>query len=158
MSVSDSDDVHHALEVAYDRSLIVVGLVLSASALLFGFLTFTAFSTRGSTLDSAPEAVAFCTAFFASGLSIVLLLGRGIHLAVHWTSGQKFHVTEASLRTSGVNIIAASLLMGLSLVSVVYFVSEVFFGTAMSVGIVVITIVVGAWSWFWPHHKQGKNS
>ncbi len=140
-SDSDVDDQFRALLEGLRTSLPGVQV-------LFAFLLTAPLQGGFDELDRV-ERLAFAVAFYASGLSSILLIAPSVHQRVRAPmSGMERH-SERHLRIATWVTIVGTVAMGVAIVATTFVVSSFVFGNEVAVSTATVIAGVAAWAWFY---------
>jgi uncharacterized membrane protein len=124
--------------------------VLPGAEVLFAFLLTIGFTERFTELTERQRAIYF-TVFIVAGLTLVLLLAPTAFHRVRFRQGDK----DAMLKWANVEMIAAMILMSLSISGVVFLITDLLFSVfaASAVGFVLVLLISCLW-WLVPLRRQ----
>ena len=117
-------------------------VVLPGVTVIFAFLLSLPFTAQFAALTGAQRN-AFFIAFLSTALAIVFLVGE---VAYHRLRGHPYDKRQM-ITTSSRQTVAAVVLLGIALVAVVFFVTDVLYAgmTSLTVSSVVALLVVCTW-------------
>ncbi|OMQ16278.1 hypothetical protein A7K94_0203610 [Modestobacter sp. VKM Ac-2676] len=111
--------------------------------MLLAFLLTVPFASGFPQLDEGSQGVYFL-AFISTALAVVLLLAEG---AYHRVRGKPYD-KKLLIKTATRQMVAALALLGIALVSVVFLVTDVLFGTWASVPVSAAVFLLLVVNWF----------
>ena len=130
-----------------DRELIELlnelRVALPGVQVLFAFLLAVPFTQRWEQTTEIQRD-AFFAAIMCATVATVLLIAPSSYHRLRWREGDK----EQMLRTSNRLAIAGTVFLALSMIAVVFVVTDVVFDIAVATGISIATAVLFAWFWY----------
>jgi hypothetical protein len=130
-----------------DRELIELlnelRVALPGVQVLFAFLLAVPFTQRWEQTTEIQRD-AFFAAIMCATIATVLLIAPSSYHRLRWREGDK----EQMLRTSNRLAIAGTVFLALSMIAVVFVVTDVVFNLAVATGISIGTAVLFAWFWY----------
>ena len=130
-----------------DRELIELlnelRVVLPGVQVLFAFLLAVPFTQRWEQTTEIQRD-AFFAAIMCATVATVLLIAPSSYHRLRWREGDK----EQMLRTSNRLAITGTVFLALSMIAVVFVVTDVVFDIAVATGISIGTAVLFAWFWY----------
>jgi hypothetical protein len=134
-------------EERLDRELIELlnelRVALPGVQVLFAFLLAVPFTQRWEqTTDIQRDA--FFAAIMCATVATVLLIAPSSYHRLRWREGDK----EQMLRTSNRLAIAGTIFLALSMIAVVFVVTDVVFDIVVATGISIGTAALFAWFWY----------
>lgn len=132
-------------------------VVLPGVTVLFAFLLSLPFTARFGSLTAAQR-TAFFIAFLSTALAMVFLVGE---VAYHRLRGHPYDKRQM-IKTATRQTVAAVVLLGMALVAVVFFVTDVLYAGAASVSVAGVVALLAISAWFMiplarRHHGDGGD-
>lgn len=120
---------------------------LPAVQVLFAFLLVAPFQTEFATNDTTLAS--FSVAFFAAGLSSVLLIAPSVHQRVRApASGLRRHSKRHLVIATWLTIVG-TVVMGVAIVATILMISTIVFDRAWAIAATTAVGAVVAWAWFY---------
>ena len=130
-----------------DRELIELlnelRVALPGVQVLFAFLLAVPFTQRWEQTTEIQRD-AFFAAIMCATVATVLLIAPSSYHRLRWREGDK----EQMLRTSNRLVIAGTIFLALSMIAVVFVVTDVVFDIAVATAVSIGTAVLFAWFWY----------
>ena len=130
-----------------DRELIELlnelRVALPGVQVLFAFLLAVPFTQRWEQTTEIQRD-AFFAAIMCATIATVLLIAPSSYHRLRWRDGDK----EQMLRTSNRLAISGTIFLALSMIAVVFVVTDVVFDVAVATGISIATAVLFGWFWY----------
>ena len=130
-----------------DRELIELlnelRVALPGVQVLFAFLLAVPFTQRWEQVNGV-ERYAFFAAIMCATVSTVLLIAPSAYHRLRWRQGDKEHM----LRTSNRLAIAGTFFLALSMIAVVFVITDVVFNTPAAIGVATAAAVLFGWFWY----------
>lgn len=143
----DAPDPQHRDQETQDRELDELSselrMVIPAVTVLLAFLLTIPFAAGFTALSQRQEA-AYFVAFLTSALALILLLGEG---AYHQIRGKPYD-KGLLLKTATRQTVAALVLLVVALCAVVFLITDVLYGTAISAPLAAGVTLFAAGTWF----------
>ncbi|MBI2755595.1 MAG: hypothetical protein HYX52_02695 [Chloroflexi bacterium] len=118
-------------------------LVLPGVQVLFAFLLIVPFNTGFSQIRSIERSVYFL-AFVFSTVSTVLLMALASYHRLRWRQFDK----ERMLRLANQQALAGVAFLALTIIAVVYLITDVLFGDTVALGVASAVVILIAWLWY----------
>ena len=118
-------------------------VTLPGVQVLFAFLLTVPFYSRFPSLTAVQRAV-FFGSFIATGIAAVMLMAPSTYHRIMWRQEDP----ERLIRTANRLVIAASGLLAVAIVAVVFLTADQLFGTTAAVAFSFIVAAMVTWTWF----------
>jgi len=118
-------------------------VTLPGVQVLFAFLLTVPFYSRFPSLTAVQRAV-FFGAFIATGIAAVMLMAPSTYHRIMWRQEDP----ERLIRTANRLVIAASGLLAVAIVAVVFLTADQLFGTIPAIAFALMVAAILTWTWF----------